>query len=131
MTYYQSLATLILRLGLGILVLLHGVAKILHPGTLDFIAGKLGQFGLPGEVAFLVYVGEVVAPLMVIFGFFNRLGAIVIAINMVVAILLVHTPELFSLTKNGGWALELQGLYLIGAIAVALMGTGKYALRPD
>ncbi len=131
MTYYQSLATLILRLGLGILVMLHGISKILHPGSLDFIAGKLGNFGLPGELAYLVYVGEILGPLMIIFGYFNRLGAIFIVINMVTAILLVHTAELFKLTSNGGWALELQGLYLLGAVAVALLGTGKYALRPD
>ncbi len=131
MNYYQSLATLILRLGLGILVMLHGIAKILHPGTLDFIAGKLSSYGLPGELAYLVYVGEVLAPLMVIFGYFNRLGAIFIAINMVAAILLVHIADLFNLTSNGGWALELQGLYLLGAVSVALLGTGKYALRPD
>lgn len=131
MTYYQSLAALILRLGLGILILLHGVAKILNTGTLDFIGGKLSNFGLPGELAYLVYLGEVLAPLMIIFGYFNRLGAIIIAINMITAILMVHAQELFSLTQNGGWALELQGMYLLGAIVVALLGSGKYALRPD
>lgn len=131
MTYYQSLAALILRLGLGMLILLHGVAKILNTGTLDFIGGKLSHFGLPGELAYLVYLGEVLAPLMLIFGYFNRLGAIIIVINMVIAILLVHTQELFSLTQNGGWALELQGMYLLGAIVAALLGSGKYALRPD
>lgn len=131
MTYYQSLAALILRLGLGILIVLHGVAKILNTGTLDFIGGKLSNFGLPGELAYLVYLGEVLAPLMIIFGYFNRLGAIIIVINMITAILLVHTQELFSLTQNGGWALELQGMYLFGAIVVALLGSGKYALRPD
>ncbi|MEZ5528503.1 MAG: DoxX family protein [Porticoccaceae bacterium] len=131
MTYYQSLAALILRLGVGILILLHGIAKILNPGTLDFIGGKLSNFGLPGELAYLVYIGEVLAPLMIIFGYFNRLGAIIIVINMITAILLVHAQEMFSLTKNGGWALELQGMFLLGAITVALLGTGKYALRPD
>lgn len=131
MSYYQSLATLVLRLGLGILVLLHGVAKILNPGILDFIADKLGHLGLPGELAYLVYIGEVLAPLMIIFGYFNRLGAIIIVINMLFAMLLVHIPQLFTLTDNGGWALELQGMYLLGAVAIALLGSGKYALRPD
>ena len=131
MTYYQSLAVLILRLGLGTMILLHGIAKILHPDTLNFIAGKLGQLGLPEILAYLVYVGEVAAPVMIILGYFNRLGAILIALNMVAAILLVHTAELFALTNHGGWALELQGMFLFAAIVVALLGTGKYALRPD
>ncbi|TNF02830.1 MAG: DoxX family protein [Gammaproteobacteria bacterium] len=131
MNYYQSLATLILRLGLGVMILLHGVAKIMHPGTLDFIGGKLSNFGLPGELAYLVYLGEILAPLMVIFGYFNRLGAIFIIGNMLAAIILVHSSEVFSLTDHGGWAIELQGMFLLAAVAVALLGTGKYALRPD
>ncbi|TNE90405.1 DoxX family protein [Porticoccus sp.] len=131
MNYYQSLATFLLRLGLGIMILLHGVAKIINPGTLDFISGKLSNFGLPSELAYLVYLGEVLAPLMVIFGYFNRLGAILIAGNMLAAIILVHGGDVFSLTNHGGWGIELQGMFLLAAIAVALQGTGKYALRPD
>ncbi len=131
MNYYQSLATFLLRLGLGIMILLHGVAKVMNPGTLDFIGGKLSNFGLPGELAYLVYLGEIIAPLMVIFGYFNRLGAIVIAGNMLVAIILVHAADVFALTSHGGWGIELQGMFLLAAVAVALLGTGKYALRPD
>jgi putative oxidoreductase len=47
---------------------------------------------------------------------------------MVVAIGLVHMHELFALGKQGGWALELQGLYLFGAVAVALLGAGRFSV---
>jgi putative oxidoreductase len=47
---------------------------------------------------------------------------------MVVAVLLVHTAQLGEFTKNGGWALELQGFYLFTAVAVALLGAGRFSV---
>src|SRR5690606_27553055 len=41
---------------------------------------------------------------------------------------LVHMGEMFQLTKTGGWALELQGLFLFSALAVALLGAGRYSV---
>ena len=55
-------------------------------------------------------------------------AALVIAINMVVAILLAHTGQLGSLTNNGGWALELQGMFLFTGLAIAFMGAGRFSL---
>jgi putative oxidoreductase len=43
---------------------------------------------------------------------------------MLTAILLVHIGEIFSLNKGGGWAIELQGMFLIAAVSVALLGAG-------
>jgi uncharacterized membrane protein YphA (DoxX/SURF4 family) len=71
-------------------------------------------------VAYGVYIGEVLAPLLLIAGLWTRAAAAVVAVNLLFALLLVHTADLFSLTKTGGWALELQALYLVSAIAVAL-----------
>lgn len=128
---FDNSGRLVLRLTVGILMLFHGVAKILHPGSVDFIGSKLVDVGLPEALAWGVYVGEIVAPLMLILGIFSRVGGLIIAVNMMFAILLVHTGDVFSLTEHGGWRLELQGFYLFGAIAVALLGSGKTALRPD
>jgi len=47
---------------------------------------------------------------------------------MIVAILLVHMPQFFTLSDSGGWALELQGLYIVVAVCVALLGAGRYSL---
>ncbi|CAP42822.1 DoxX family protein [Bordetella petrii] len=117
---------LILRLSLGILVLMHGLAKL--SGGVGGIAGMLSGHGLPGFLAYGAYVGEVVGPLLVILGLYSRLGALFIVINMIVAILLAHMGQLSSLTQQGGWALELQGMYLFGALAVAFMGAGRFSL---
>jgi len=52
---------------------------------------------------------------------------LLVAINMVVAIALAHSNQIFSVTKNGAWALELQGLYLFGGLVIALIGAGRFS----
>lgn len=122
----EDLAKFLLRATLAILILFHGVAKLLN--GIGFISELVAKFGLPPAFAYLVYVGEVIAPLLVLLGIWTRLGAFVIAANMVVAVLLVHTAELTALTKNGGWALELQAMFLVTALSVMLLGAGRYSI---
>jgi putative oxidoreductase len=122
----DDVGKLILRLALGILVLLHGIAK-LH-GGIGFLHPMLTAFGLPTWFSYGVYIGEIVAPLMVLLGLFTRVGAFVIFVNMIFAIVLVHRPELLSMTRQGGWALELQGMFMFTALALAFMAPGRYAM---
>lgn len=117
---------LVLRVLLAVLILFHGVSKLI--GGVGFISGMLAKAGLPGALGYLVYVGEVIAPLLILFGVFTRAAALVVAVNMVVALLLVHTSQFFTLNETGGWALELQGMYLGAAVAVALLGAGRYSI---
>ena len=117
---------LVLRVVLGVLVLLHGSSKL--PGPPAMITGMLAQHGLPAFFAYGVYLGEIVAPALVILGLWTRPAALVMAINMIAAIALVHAGDLFSLGKQGGYALELQAMYLFGAIAVALLGAGRFSI---
>lgn len=127
----DALGKLILRLSVGGLVLLHGVAKVLHPDALGFIRGQLEASGLPDALVYGVYLGELVGPILVILGIFTRLGAFMIVVNMVFAITLVHSTELLQLTQHGGWQLELQGMFLFGAAAILFMGGGRLALMRD
>jgi putative oxidoreductase len=122
---------LVLRLTVAGLMLFHGVAKIMHPGSLDFIGGMLAGYGLPSILAYGVYVGEVVAPLMVIVGYKARLGALLMAINMLFAIVLAHTGDLLSLSEHGGWSVELQMFFLLTAVAVVFLGSGRHAVKAD
>ena len=122
-----DLGKLVLRLALGILILLHGIAKL--KGGLGQITELVESHGLPGFIAYGVLVGEVVAPLMVLAGFHARIGALVIAFNMLVALALVHMGQFGQLNEQGGWALELQGMFLLTAIAIALLGPGAYSVN--
>ena len=123
----SDLGKLVLRLALGILILLHGIAK-LKGGTAG-IVGMVEGAGLPGFLGYGVLLGEVLGPLLLIFGFHARIGAALIAINMIVAIALAHMGELTTLTQSGGWALELQGMFLFTALALVLMGPGRFSLN--
>jgi putative oxidoreductase len=127
----DSAGKLILRLTVGILILFHGVSKILNPGSLEPIGRQLAHIGLPGFIAYGVYFGEVIAPLMIIFGVFSRIGGLIVTVNMIFAIVLVHTAQLLTLSKTGGWALELQGFYLFCGLAIFFLGSGKLAAKPD
>ena len=117
---------LVLRVALGVLILLHGIAKIV--GGPGFILDVVGKAGLPTAIGYLVYVGEVLAPVLLIVGLFTRAAAVVVAINMLFAIVLVHSAEIFALGKTGGWAIELQGMFLFAAVAVALLGAGRLSV---
>lgn len=109
----------ILRWTVGGLMLLHGVSKLMH--GLGPIEGMLVSSGLPAFIAYGVLIGEVVAPLFVLANRFVASAGLVMAFNMVVAVALAHTAQIFTLGKSGGWALELQGLYFFGSLAIALM----------
>ena len=122
-----DLGRLLLRVTLGFCVLFHGVAKI--QGGVDGIAHDVIALGLPGFIAYGAYVGEVLAPLMLIFGFYSRLGALLVAINMVFAVVIAHRPDLLRISPYGGWAIELQAMYFVTAIALALMGPGRFGIN--
>ena len=123
----NDLGKLTLRLTLGILMLLHGIAKI--TGGIGGIEKMVQGAGLPGFFAYGVYLGEVVAPMLLILGLYARIGAAVIMVNMLFALLLAHRADLFLIGPAGGWALELQGFFLFTALAVVLMGPGRYSIN--
>lgn len=85
--------------------------------------------GLPGILGYGVLAGEVLAPILLLAGAYARIDALLIVINMVFAIVLAHLRQLGQLNEQGGWALELQGMFLAMAAAVALLGSGRYGLN--
>ena len=124
----ESTGKLILRIALGFLILLHGIGKLMH-GT-DWIEGALATAGLPGFFRYGVYVGEVVAPLLVIAGYYSRIGAWLIAVNMLFAFGLAFGGQLLDLdAQTGGLALETEYIYMFLAVALALIGPGRYAFN--
>jgi putative oxidoreductase len=126
MDHSSDFGKLVLRLTLGILILLHGIAKVVAGPA--FVLGLMAKSGLPSSLGYLVYVGEVLAPLLLIIGLWTRLAALVIVGNMIVAVFLVHLGQFGQLTSSGGWALELQAFYLFTALALAMLGAGRYSL---
>lgn len=122
----QDLGKAVLRIVLGVLILLHGIAKLVNGPA--FVIKLVAQAGLPESLAYFVYIGEVIAPILLILGIWTRLGGLLVALNMLFAFGLVHMKQLVMMADTGGWALELQGMYLAAAVAVTLLGAGRYSI---
>lgn len=123
----DAIGKLILRCALGVLILLHGLSKITT--GVGGIQGMLERIGLPGDIAWGVYLGEVIGPLLLIAGWYGRVGAALIFVNMVFAIWLAHRDELTVLTAQGGWALESQGMFMFAALALIFTGPGRISVN--
>ena len=121
-----DIGKLILRISIAALMLFHGIHKAL--GDINGIKFLVDRAGLPEFVAYGVYVGEIVIPILLIVGLFTRLSAFVFVVNMIFAILLAHSADLFTLGKTGGPVIELPLLYLLGALSIFFIGAGKYSL---
>jgi len=117
---------LLQRITIGILILFHGIANM--NSNYSFIKSLLNGMGVPEFIAYSGFIGEIIAPILIIIGFRARMASLVLAFFMLTAILMAHSADIFTLNQNGGWGIELQGLYLFGAIVIFLLGGGKYAV---
>ena len=125
----EHIGKLLLRLMLGGLMLFHGVHKAIH--GIGFIKSLVVAYGLPEILAYGVYVGEIVAPLLLILGWKSRIWAGVIAFNMAVAIYLTQISAFLKVGGHGAWALEVPMFYMLSALVVVFLGSGKYAIVKD
>lgn len=115
-----SLPSLLLRVSLGSMMLSHGYGKFMN-----LISGETGfadPFGL-GQISSLIFAvfAEFFCSILLIVGFKSRLASIPPAIVMLVAIFMIHWEDPWS--KQ-----EFPLLYLVGYIAIFLLGSGKYSL---
>lgn len=120
-----DIGLLILRIAIGMMMLLHGIAKL---SGVSGIEGMLDNAGLPTFLAYGVYITEIIAPVIIIVGFRTRLGSIVYVFGVLFAMFLAHSGDILSLNQQGGWGVELLGLYLFGAITLFFTGGGKISV---
>ncbi len=126
MFHQADIAKLLLRISLGVLILFHGVHKLIH--GISGVQALLISSGLPSFLAYGVYVGELIAPIFIILGLYARIASGILALNMFVAIYVAYGFSL-TLLKFGGLSWERPLLFLIMSILVILLGSGKYAVN--
>ena len=114
----QNKSVQFLAFGLGFLLLFHGVDKLSN--GVEGIEKMLMGYDIPYAkyLSYGVYIGEIFAPLMLLFGQYIRMASTIIAFNMLVAIVLSHKDKLFTLGEHGAWSIELPMLYLIIALSL-------------
>jgi putative oxidoreductase len=130
----DDVSVLIARLFLGVVILPHGLQKLLgmfggygFSGTVDFFVSS----GIPAAVAFLIIIGESFGAVGLIIGFLSRLAALGIALIMLGAILLVHIPHGFFMNWFGnkqGEGFEFHLLAIGLALVVLIKGGGKWSV---
>src|SRR5438067_3414848 len=93
------------------------------------MSGPLQSHRLPMHVGYGVYVADVIAPLLLILGIFTRPAALVIVLDLCMALFLLVQGSAFQLQRQGGGlGAELQFLYIFSALAIAFLGSGRFAL---
>ena len=121
-----DIAKLLLRVSLGVLILFHGIHKVIY--GISGVKSILVSAGVSEFLAYGVYIGELIAPIFIILGLYARVAAAILAVNMLSAIYLAYGFS-FTLTKFGGLSWETPLLYLIMSVLVILLGSGRYAVN--
>ena len=116
----------LLRITIAFTMLVYGITKIINGVSL--IGDLLNSLGLPTFLSYGVYLGEVLAPVLIILGFRTRLAGLVFAINCLIAILMVQVPNFFNLNEFGGWYVGPIVIYFIFGIAMFFTGAGNIAI---
>jgi putative oxidoreductase len=119
-------AAVILRLGLGILFLAHGLLKLLvfKPAG---VYGYFKSLGLPGTLAYVTMTAELVGGTALIVGFMPRYVALVLIPLILGTIVTVHGKNgwMFS-NKDGGW--EFPAFWALALFVQFLLGDGAWVL---
>ena len=120
----QKYGPLVLRIVVGIIFAIHGWQKI--SGGMDGVAGFLGSLSVPLPLffAYVVTYVEFLGGIALILGIATRVAAQLLAINMVVALFLVHIPNGFFVSKGG---YEFVLVLLAASVALSLTGPGAFA----
>jgi putative oxidoreductase len=130
-----DLVLTLIRLVLGFVMFPHGAQKVFgwfggygFEGTMGFFTQ---QMGLPWILGFLAILAESAGALGLITGFFSRIAAFGIAVNMVVAIFTAHLSTGFFMNWNGnlkGEGYEYHILALGLALAIIIRGAGAFSV---
>jgi putative oxidoreductase len=121
---------LLLRISMGVLFILHGVyLKAMVFGMAG--AGKFfASLGLPEWFAWVVMLYETIGGLMLILGIGTRWVAVFLGLHLLAAAYLGHAANGWNFTNKGG-GYEFPVFWSIACFALALIGSGANALRPD
>jgi len=131
----DDVAALVLRLTLGVVFFPHGMQKLLGWFGGPGFSGMMGMFtdkmAIPAVFAFLAIMAEGLGSLGLITGLLTRVAAFGIAVNMAVAVYLMHYQNGFFMNWFGnqkGEGFEYHLLVIGIAIVLMITGGGKWSV---
>jgi putative oxidoreductase len=122
-------APLVVRVLAGLIMTAHGWQKLTEFGPANFGNQVLGALGvpLPEAMGFVVTFVELVGGILLIVELLSRLAALLLTIDLVVAILLVKV-NIGLLSGSNGTGAELELALIAGFLVVLLAGPGKLSV---
>jgi putative oxidoreductase len=121
---FRPLGLLVLRIALGIIFLSHGYPKLAHLRGGAQMQGFFVEHGLPGYFAYLAGVIETFGGGLLLLGLFTRAAALLLAIEMCVAIWKVHSGHGYMAVHDYEFPLALAS----ACFALATVGAGLISL---
>jgi putative oxidoreductase len=118
----EPLGLLALRVALGIIFFSHGYPKLAHLGA--GMQGFFVQHGLPGYFVYVSGVLEVFGGILLVLGLFTRAAALLLAIEMGVAIWKVHSSGGYLAVHEYEFPLAL----LTACFALVTVGAGMLSV---
>ncbi len=120
-----DLAPTLLRVAMGGLFLAHGALK-LFVFTPAGTAGYFQSIGLPGGLAYVTILAELLGGLALIAGFRTRIVALALVPLMLGAAWFGHgAAGFFFSNAGGGW--EFPAFWTVALLVQAMLGSGEYA----
>jgi putative oxidoreductase len=123
-------APLVVRVLVGVIMAAHGWQK-LQAGPPSGFGPALAGLGvpLPEVMAYVVTFVELIGGILLIVGLFSRVAALLLTINLVVAIVLVKVNiGLLSPPDGSGVGAELDLALIAGFLVVLLGGPGRLSV---
>ena len=117
--YEKNLGLLLIRVGTGLVFFMHGIMKL---QSIDMVNKMFTHMGLPAPIGVLIACLETVGGAMLVAGVFTRVAALLLGVEMLVAIFLTGGP-------NAGWQQhELEALLMAVSFGLVYTGSGKFSI---
>jgi putative oxidoreductase len=125
----SEVASLVVRVIVGIIIAAHGWEKLTVIGPANFGQGFLAPSGVPLPIfmGYVVTFTEVIGGILLIVGLLSRLVALLLTINLVIATLLVNI-HVGLLSSTSGVGAELPLALIAGFLAILSAGPGRLSL---
>ena len=123
----SDIGLLIVRIALGGIIFFHGFHKLIHGTDAQFQI--LASNGIPGQFIYLVYISEVLAPVLIVLGILTRISSLTIIVTMIVVFYVLPFP--IGLDEHGAMNIESQLYFLLLSVALFFTGPGRYCLKQN
>lgn len=130
-TAAQNNGLLLIRLAVGLMILMAGLQKAFNPDQLAVLTETMLSINLPENAVYIVFLFEIIAPLMLILGVLSRMAAGFIVVYVLIGIFTASVDSLMVMDKYKGHALESEFMFILIGFAIICLGSGDKAMYPD